>query len=343
MKNNNERMPIKPIISVLVGLCLLAAAAYEAYRGYRHHRAVGELRELFAPVSIEQSPRLEGSERSRFEIIRAQEYEIDSEAVRPSESVPSDEVPRLALSGDDLLPTDRFVRSSTGSKGNTGDGSRGAPWGNLQFALNQLKPGNRLIVLNGSYAGKYVIGADAVDGKQGAPISVYFSSDATLAGDPPGALCDSPVFSVERSHWRLNGLNLKPQACRVGLSVGKKVAGLVIESAHISEGAGFALVVAPGASGIEAIDSHFHHLGSLEGKDHEFLQEGLTPQRSPFAAVKAPVNTLMMRGGKVHNIFGPLAYFVDEDGSGLSFEASELAMSEAGWTVDFAKGQSRWW
>ena len=121
------------------------------------------------------------------------------------------------------------------------------------------------------------------------------------------------------------------------------MAGLVFESPHISEGAGFGLAVAPGASKIAVLSGHLHHLGSLEGKDKEAREKGLTPEISPYAAVKTPVGALMMSGGKVHNIFGPLARFVSPDGSPLSAEATDNAVDSSGWSVSFVAGQSRWW
>lgn len=343
MRNASKNIPIKPVVFILLGACLLVAAALDAYRAYRHHRAAEELQKLLAPMQWERSSSLEGEEQTRFAVIDSQQFEVDSEADRPSADVPSDELPRLALSAGDLLPTDRFVRPFSRDGGTTGDGSRVNPWTNLQFALNQLRPGDRLIALNGEYPGKYAIGAEAVDGDDSAPISIYFASDATLEGDPPGEPCSAPVLSVGRSHWKLVGLNLKPQACLVGVSVEENVTGLVFESPHISEGAGFGFAVAPGASGIEVLSAHLHHLGSLEGKDKEARQKGLVPEVSPYAAVKAPIGALMMNGGKVHNIFGPLARFVTPDGSLLSAEATDSAMGSSGWSVSFVAGQSRWW
>ena len=343
MKNTRKNIPIKPVVFILLGAFLLVAAALDAYRAYRHHRAVEELQRLLAPLPSAPSGRLESEEQTRFAVIETQQFEVDSEADRPSADVPSDELPRLALSAGDLLPTDRFVRPLSREGDRTGDGSRVNPWSNLQFALNQLKPGDRLIALNGEYPGKYAIGAEAVDGDEAAPISVYFASDATLEGDPPGEPCAAPVLSVGRSHWKLVGLNLKPQACLVGVNVEENVTSLVMESPHLSEGAGFGIVVAPGASAIEVRFGHLHHLGSLEGKDKEARDKGLTPGISPFAAVKAPIGALMLNGGKIHNIFGPLARFVAPDGSLLSAEATEGAVASSGWSVSFVAGQARWW
>jgi hypothetical protein len=343
VRNARKNIPIKPVIFILLGSCLLVAAALDAYRGYHHYRAVEELQKLLVPVQLERPWRVENEEQTRFTIVDSQQFELDSEADRPSANIPNDELPRLALSAGDLLATDRFVRPLPREGGKTGDGSRETPWNNLQFALNQLKPGDRLIVLNGKYPGKYAIGAGAVDGEDAAPISVYFASDATLEGDPPGEPCVAPVLSLGRSNWKLVGLNLKPQACSVGVSVEDKVTGLVIESPHISEGAGFGLVVAPGASEIEVLSGHLHHLGSLEGKDKEARGKGVAPETSPYAAVKAPIGALMMSGGKVHNIFGPLALFVSSDGSLLSAEATESVLAGNGWSVSFVAGQARWW
>ena len=343
MRNASKNLPIKPVIFILLGACLLMAAALDAYRAYRHHRAVEELQRLLAPVPQEQSGSLASEEQPRFAVIDLRQLGVDSEADRASADIPSDELPRLALSESDLLPTDRFVQPLLREGGTTGDGSRANPWSSLQFALNQLNPGDRLIALNGRYPGKYAIGAEAVDGEDAAPISVYFASDATLEGDPPGEPCSAPVLSVGRSHWKLIGLNLKPLACLVGVSVEENVTGLVFESPHISEGAGFGLAVAPGASEVAVLSGHLHHLGSLEGKDKEAREKGLTPEVSPYAAVKAPIGALMMNGGKVHNIFGPLASFVSSDGSPLSAEEIDNATHSSGWSVSFVAGQSRWW
>ena len=108
----------------------------------------------------------------------------------PGTDDPSDETPE---------PT--AVRHVAPEGDDGADGSEATPWRTVAHAVANAKPGMKIVVAAGTYAGFTV---DAVDGTADAPIVV--------AGAGAGAEGARPIFGtpvvVSRAHWVLDGIEV---------------------------------------------------------------------------------------------------------------------------------------
>ena len=330
-----------PVFAMVAGVGLMVWGANEAFRAYRYDQAAQELRSIFADATVSRSRKDEAAP-SRFVIVDKFTAQIDREA-GPRESIPEDEIPRLRLGAEALLPTDQFVRAVAADSTidlATGSGTREDPWIGLQSALEKLAPGDRLIVLNGQYRDTYRIAETAANGTPENPITVYFASDALIAGSAPGT-CVNDMLTVARSYWIFEGLNMTPQGCPAGVRVVGNVRSVTFNSLHISGAAMDGVVVEGSATGVALNNAHLHQLGTLEGKDPATRGTTKTPEDSQFAAIRAQLGSVELSGGKMHNIFGTPLKLTDVNGKTVSGE--ELLMLTTRWGVSVNEGQAKWW
>jgi hypothetical protein len=259
--------------------------------------------------------------------------------------VPEDELPGPTLAVPLRQPGDKYV--SPKGAADQGNGTADAPWSGLQFALERLAPGDRLVVLGGFYRGPFMIGGNVPDGTPENPITIYFQSDALLTGAAEGEACESAVLTVLRSHWNFQGITITPQFCDVGMRVDSRVDGMLVDSPHIFGGAGSGIVVGDNAKNIRIAEPHLHHLGNLEGKDKEMKRRGelegddVLRASSRAAAIRAPEAGVAVLGGKIHNHFGPMLLLVD--GQGHPLDEAQARAQLVAWGVATSEGQERWW
>ncbi len=186
-----------------------------------------------------------------------------------------------------------------------GDGSAAHPWRDLQAALCELAPGDRLIILAGVYRGPFRIDADCASGSLEAPIEVYAVDDALLtAGE------DAPVLEIGAEHWHINGIEIAPG--RV-FSPAVRIAGgahLTFENCHLHSGTGDGVFIGPGSQDIEIRDCHIHQLGM-----HDEGQPYLRPENPDAAGVRVAPGTrdITITRTRLHNIRGGAIVIVDPE------------------------------
>lgn len=322
-----------------LGLILFVLGAQSMLQERRYSRALADLNALLWGGSEDQKSLPQASEQFVFrDSVRAGPA-ADPEILR--DTVPEDEIQRRALAAPNV--GDKYVRPAGAST--LGDGSAESPWSGLQHALNQMLPGERLVVLGGFYTGPFLIGSSASSGNAENPITVFFASNALLQGEQRSTSCNRAVLFVEQSHWTLSGLTVTPQYCPTALQIGATARHVTVEQPHLFGGAGSGISVAAQARNIMILQPHLHHLGSLEGKDKETKAarrlSGDTPESSAVPALELPVAGAVVEGGKVHNHFGPLMVLLAPDGTQLP---SEKVLSQLdAWKVNYKVGQAQWW
>ena len=324
--------------AMVLGFLLVALGAQSMLYERRYSRALADLNALLWGPSANQELVPRASEQFVFRDSVQAAPAADMEILR--DAVPGDEIEKPAL---DPRADDKYVRPAGASS--MGDGSAESPWSGLQYALNQMHPGERLVVLGGFYEGPFVIGSDARSGTTENPITVFFASNALLQGEQRPGSCDHAVLSVEQSHWTLSGLTVTPQYCPTALQIGATAQHVTVEQPHLFGGAGGGISVAAEARSILILEPHLHHLGNLEGKDKESKAAQRlskdTPESSSVPALELPVVGAVVEGGKVHNHFGPLMLLLAPDGTRLP---REVALSQLdAWNVSYQEGQAQWW
>lgn len=325
--------------AMVLGLILFVLGAQSMLEERRYSRALADLNALLWGPSGDQKSLPQASEQFVFrDSVRAGPV-ADLEIMR--DTVPEDEIQRPALAAPNV--GDKYVRPAGAST--QGDGSAESPWSGLQHALNQILPGERLVVLGGFYNGPFLIGSSASSGTAENPITVFFASNALLQGGQRPRSCDHAVLSVEQSHWTLSGLTVTPQYCPTALQIGATAQHVSVEQPHLFGGVGSGISVAAQARNIMIYEPHLHHLGSLEGKDKETKAaqrlSAETPESSLIPALELPAAGAVVHGGKVHNHFGPLIVLLAPDGTRLP---SETALSQLdAWDVSYKEGQAQWW
>ncbi|WP_295539215.1 hypothetical protein [uncultured Thiohalocapsa sp.] len=335
------------LVFLTLGLLLCAVSVLLFYqRSMALHERSEALEALSAALAAAprgderpQALRAPAGARVEVQTLSAVPVELAKAAV-----IPADEVPRRYLGADDLAPGDRFVKAGDTTAA-PGSGTRDDPWRSLSHALAQLQPGDRLVVLSGRYQGPLRIGNDVAAGTAQAPITVHFTSNAELIGPQPGDPVAAghhddwgPLVSIARDHWHLEGLNVIGGYSNPVVSIEGGVSGIRLASPHIRAAAGSGLVVADGVSGIELTDLHLHHLGSLEGRDHDRRALYARPQEAPFVALALPEHGVMLEGGKIHHIFGQLGIVSGPDGKRALDDETF-----SGWDIVVSRGEQRWW
>lgn len=325
--------------AMALGLVLFVVGAQSMLQERRYSRALADLNALLWGPSEDQESLPRASERFVFQDSVRAGPAADPEILR--DAVPEDEIQRQALGAPNV--GDKYVRPA--SAASLGDGSAESPWSGLQHALNQMLPGEKLVVLGGFYEGPFSIGSSARSGTDENPITVFFASNALLQGQQQPGSCNSAVLFVEQSYWTLSGLTVTPQYCPTALEIGATARHVTVAQPHLFGGVGAGISVAAEARNIMIVEPHLHHLGSLEGKDKETkaaqrLAE-VTPESSLVAALELPATGAVVQGGKVHNHFGPLMVLLAPDGTRLP---PEMARSQLdAWNVSYQEGQSQWW
>jgi len=327
--------------AIMFGAVLTVVGAAGLLQEARYNEASARLNTLIAGAA---SPLPDPApERFKFVDGVTTSGEIELDVFRTI--VPDDELAGPVLSEPLGQPDDKYVIPA--GRVSEGDGTAEAPWSGLQFALERLKPGDRLIVIGGDYQGPFAIGSASQDGTPDNPITIVFNSNALLTGVPEGEICESAVLTVGRSHWMFQGITITPQFCDAGMRFVDRVDGSVVESPHIFGGVGSGIVVADTATNIQIVEPHLHHLGSLEGKDKEakrrdrLMRDEDQLEASNTAAIWAPESGVTVSGGKIHNHFGPIVVLVDA--AGLPLQEAQARERLSSWGTSTAEGQEKWW
>lgn len=125
--------------------------------------------------------------------------------------------------------------------GPQGDGSQAHPWNDLQEALRQLAPGDRLHILPGEYEGGFSIDDTCQDGTAEAPIEVFFQKGVLK----PSAT--KPALSVGKAFWFFKQLSVS-LGDHEGPGLVISSHDVLVDKAFVYKGRGPGVRVAPGAS-----------------------------------------------------------------------------------------------
>lgn len=176
-------------------------------------------------------------------------------------------------------------------------GTPDRPFRELRQALNNLAPGDRLVLLAGRYHGPFVVD-DSADGTAERPIEVIARMSAVLY-----SRAESPVLTVKKAYWTFHNLEIEggENAAFAFSTEGEGAHHVVLHDAHLHDGRHSGVLVGPGSSNVTISDSHIHIFGSVErGK-------AVDPNAAPsaFGIVIAPgTRGVRIERNRVHNIFG---------------------------------------
>jgi hypothetical protein len=151
-----------------------------------------------------------------------------------------------------------------------GSGDRDDPWNDLQFALCELGPGDRLLIAPGTYPGTVAIDGDCSHGTPNRPIEVVAAPGASIVGPDTREPIDRATVHVARSHWHLYELEVEPQWTRPGVRLAPGVTGIRLVGFHVLKGIGSGIEIAHAVSDVVVDGGHLHHLGTLRGTQRDF-------------------------------------------------------------------------
>ncbi len=245
-------------------------------------------------------------------------------------------------------PIGRTIYVNANGQGRA-DGSRDRPLRDLQAALCDLGPGDRLIIWDGEFQGPLAIAETCRDGTREAPIEVYAAADSVLRG---GTHSDEPVLTVARAYWNLHDLMVVPlESLGGGVVLRAPAHDLILDSPHIRSGRGNGIEIHPGVSGVLIEDAHLHHLGIQEG-GHRGNALGASPigQRvdpkttPPGAGIRIYPGTrgIQVLHSEIRNIFGVAVEVVtpqQHHDSSLA-SAADLEIDDTGFVKE---QQEQWW
>ncbi len=128
-----------------------------------------------------------------------------------------------------------------------GDGTRMRPWRDLQAALEALGPGDRLVLLPGSYDGPITVGEACRDGAEGSPVQVVAEDGAVLRAHGDGA-----VLTVARGFWSFRGIVIEPgrSTSFSGVHLAPAARDVVFDLGRLRGGKGPGIGIASGAQRI---------------------------------------------------------------------------------------------
>jgi hypothetical protein len=145
--------------------------------------------------------------------------------------------------------------------GPPGDGSQSHPWNNLQAALRELRPGDRLHILPGEYEGGFSIDDACQDGTAQAPIQVFFQKGVLK----PSAT--RPALTVGKAFWSFQRLSVSLGDHEgPGLEISSH--DVLVDNAFVYKGRGPGVRIAPGASRVTIAHANILKIGvSQPGPD----------------------------------------------------------------------------
>jgi hypothetical protein len=121
----------------------------------------------------------------------------------------------FGTAGGGTEAADYWVASEAG---NAADGSRAAPWGGLQQALDRLRPGDRLHLLPGIYRQAVKLNRS---GSEQAPIEIIGEVGAELRGTRAASSDEDPLLALDGvSHLRLRNLALRDGKLGIRVAAG---------------------------------------------------------------------------------------------------------------------------
>ena len=168
----------------------------------------------------------------------------------------------VLLSGFQLLAAADYYVSPAGN--NEGSGKAVQPWRTIQFGCDQLKPGDTLHVMKGTYLEKVQV---RVSGRSGSPVTLKADAGAVISGK--GVQGDHLLLIENQSHVHVSGFELR-------------------DNLKCNDGSGIRVVGA--CAGIELRNCRIHE---IRGKD----AMGITV----YGTSETPVSDLVIDGCEIFN------------------------------------------
>ncbi|MBW2284632.1 MAG: hypothetical protein JRF65_08550 [Deltaproteobacteria bacterium] len=171
------------------------------------------------------------------------------------------------------------------------DGSESRPWKNVSKAFRSLGPGDRLVLMPGTY-GPIMVGQGCADGQTDMPIEVLARVNAVITGKD-----ETPSVEVRKAHWHFYGLEISPGKARGAafMTYGTGARHILLDRSHLHDGLGDGVVVGPHSRDITIANSHIHRFGH--------------PDKAPDAygiRILPGVRDIRITGNKIHtNFAGP--------------------------------------
>ena len=176
-----------------------------------------------------------------------------------------------------------FVSPEAGAGG---DGSRTRPRRDLQASLEALGPGDRLVLMAGSYDGPITVGETCRDGAEGSPVQVVAEDGAILRAQGDGA-----VLTVARGFWSFQGIVIQPglSTSFSGVHLAPAAHDVAFDLGRLRGGKGPGIGIASGAERITISRCDIS----------EFWRGGA--KVSHGIQVNAKVHELTVSGNTIHN------------------------------------------
>ena len=179
---------------------------------------------------------------------------------------------------------ERFV--SPDGNDTLGDGSEASPWRTLQFAVDNLQPGERLRVLPGVYAETLIIGSED-SGSEAQPIEIIGAPGAIIDGSGITPQDRQALIELRSASWvRLQNLELRNFRTQSGYEVPDTPIGLLISG---------------GSSDIEVRGLDIHH---IENRSTCALDDGCGVGANGIAVYgdsATPIRNLRFVDNRVHD------------------------------------------
>lgn len=169
------------------------------------------------------------------------------------------------------------------------------PAADLDEALRQLEPGDRLVLEAGQYIGPISIDERMRDGRKPEPIQVVAMTDAVITIADKGSQA-SAVLRVQRSFWEFHGLEIaSPQSGAGGIEL-QKVKTILIADSHLHDLGGAGIRFGDRVREVTLRDNHIHQIGLGRVKNDAY-----------GVFVNDPTTRLVVDGGQIHHtLLGPI-------------------------------------
>ena len=198
----------------------------------------------------------------------------------------------------------------------SGNGSEKRPWADLQAALKSLRPGDRLVLLAGEYAGPFQVDETCQDGTAEAPIQVLGREGVVLRASDR-----STVLSVMKAHWIFQGLHIVPGASSQApgfATVGLDAHDVVFDRGSVREGRGPGILIGARSQRITVSNSRIHHF------------RGGGPRWSHGVLIYSETKEVKLAGNFMHDNEGSAVFVEGARGRGKGMRSYSEGLSIVG-------------
>lgn len=193
---------------------------------------------------------------------------------------------------------------------NNGDGSENNPWNDLQSALCKLNPGDRLILMPGTYSGRFDISEEngCQDGAEQYPIQLVGSQGAVIDGG----------LRLRRSFWQFVQVEITsandPKIFAFLIQGQSNVEGILLDQMNIHHGARGGIRVERGSKNVTISNSHIYNFRKIESGELDDAH-GIDVMADGKGQHKGAMNILIKNNHIHHNSGDSIQIWGPGDGS----------------------------